>query len=486
MIETVSRAKVINFADKDERRHLILLEQAIKGLKNKRLSFPLEALPDGICTFIETLHTCYGLPRDYFAQAVITAAATALGGRYYARYKRGQYTPAILWSAVVGYPSTGKTPALKIGLQPLEAIEKSYREEYRVMREMYAKELANWQANKIGDPPDPPVSRDLIVHNSTLEALVEILERSPSLLMFNDELKGWINSMNAYRQGGDTEEWLSMWGAEMIKMNRTSKDVRFVPHPFVCVIGGIQPGVLGSLTERGMDNGFIARILWAYPDDMDCPEESDHEPSQELLGWYKRVITYLVDLPTPRTKESLPDRLFFPLSPKAKTAYKAHLNGLTRAINASDSEEVKAILGKLKTYTLRLALILHMLEIACRANPHDTESIWQGVFHPLPSMEELKEQEISLLAVERAIVLTQYYQETALKVVGRTETPVGSLPERQKIWYEALPESFNSALAYKAGAKAGISKATVGRLLSNTKISLFVKKQQGEYEKRYI
>ena len=40
-----------------------------------------------------------------------------------------------------------------------------------------------------------------------------------------------------------------------------------VPHPFLTVVGGLTPDMLTELPEgKGRDDGFMARLLFAYPD----------------------------------------------------------------------------------------------------------------------------------------------------------------------------------------------------------------------------
>jgi hypothetical protein len=83
------------------------------------------------------------------------------------------------------------------------------------------------------------------------EALAPILQANPrGLLLARDELAGWIGSFDRYANKGkasaDSANWLSMFNAENITVDRKTGFPRtiHVPRAAVCVVGGIQPAIL--------------------------------------------------------------------------------------------------------------------------------------------------------------------------------------------------------------------------------------------------
>ena len=85
--------------------------------------------------------------------------------------------------------------------------------------------------------------------DTTVERLADILnENRRGLLITKDELSGWLGSMNAYKQGGkgaDRQFWLSAHTNQPIAVDRKSlEEPVIVAHPFVSIIGGIQPELL--------------------------------------------------------------------------------------------------------------------------------------------------------------------------------------------------------------------------------------------------
>src|SRR5262249_10752080 len=78
-------------------------------------------------------------------------------------------------------------------------------------------------------------------------------------------------SMNEYKsKGSDRQFYLSAWSGAPIKVNRRNRPLPlFVPEPFLSVLGGIQPDLLGDLAEKqGRSEGFLDRILFSYPDNV--------------------------------------------------------------------------------------------------------------------------------------------------------------------------------------------------------------------------
>lgn len=118
--------------------------------------------------------------------------------------------------------------------------------------------------NSTDDPPakpDPPQAEHFVVSDTTVEALAPILQANPrGLLLARDELAGWIGSFDRYAgkggAGADSANWLSMFNAESIIVDRKTGVPRtiHVSQAAVCVTGGIQPGILQRASERNTGN----------------------------------------------------------------------------------------------------------------------------------------------------------------------------------------------------------------------------------------
>src|ERR1700676_930574 len=104
-----------------------LLEEGRPGLPD----FPLQWLPPWWRAWVsETAHGA-GAPVDYVVQALLASVAGVCGAGVLARITETWHEPLILWQALVGGPSNGKTPALEALRRPLAAVEKMMARESR-------------------------------------------------------------------------------------------------------------------------------------------------------------------------------------------------------------------------------------------------------------------------------------------------------------------------------------------------------------------
>lgn len=466
----------------DHQEEILIIEKAKQRLADQekdRLEFPVDAFPTRIQNVINVFNACYQLPKDYFGLGILTAASTVIGNNYKIEYKYKQSYAPIVYSAVVGNPGMGKTPAINICLSPIFKIEEEFRKKHKEKVEQWKQECFDnsMQPSKQKDPPKPR-QKEIIINDATTEAINHSLSNSPhGLLYYRDELAAWINSMNQYRSGSDNEFWLSNWSNVSSKINRSGKDPMFIKDPFVNVIGGIQPGILQKLTNDGKgDNGFFARILFAYPDSMRKPYESDQYPDQSVFDLYHRIIRNLNNLPSlirePQSEfeEWTIESINLQIEDTAKAYYRKWLRANTDMINETEDDAVKAIYVKMENYCLRFALIIDLLGYA-----EDKE---------LVGLEDIQQHQVGMAAIKGAIQLVDYFKRTSYKVISRLESPVNTLSPNKKAFYTELPESFTRKTAVGVGNALGLGESTVKRFLNETKF--FKKLSRGTYEKKFI
>src|SRR4051812_48560044 len=80
-----------------------------------------------------------------------------------------------------------------------------------------------------------------------------------------------------------------------------------VPHPFLSVVGGLTPDMLTTLPEKhGRDDGFLARLLFSYPERQPLPySEEGISPAVEeawddlAAALWARPMPILDGKPTP-------------------------------------------------------------------------------------------------------------------------------------------------------------------------------------------
>ena len=351
------------------------LEEAIKAHKKETGSlFPVDIFHKKIQDTLMTFFDCYGLPIDYHASSILSAVSTAIGNGYVAQYKRGQAYPVINYIAAVGPPSTGKTPGINFGYFPLQDKTERMKQEFKTILTNWEKQVYQASITK-GLSPDPePARPELIINDLTTEGVNKSMYYNPrGICVYQDELIAWIRQMTGYSTRNDTEYWLKMWNGKPHNTTRSNNSASFyIGKPFVNVVGGVQPSMLHSLSADGKrGNGFLARILFAYPEVFICPEESDIEPEAAVYDNYTKIIDFIYNLPskitTPEVVTQSPtvERIPIAMTEKGKKAYISFVNAYKGMINDNiEEEDVLSVLGKLIQYCLRLALTLEMLDFA--------------------------------------------------------------------------------------------------------------------------
>lgn len=320
--------------------------------------FPIDILPEPVRSYVETYAAALGVPPELVAVPLLVFAGATIGNRVRIRLKPGFEQRPILYAAVVAPPGSAKSPALDAARNPLDNLQAAALNAFKEALVAWEKEVA--AAKKEKKPLRPrPEPEHFFTTDATLEALAVMVAGSPGLAMVRDELVSWVKACDAYRsgRGGDRQAWLSLWAGSPLKVDRKSCDPVYVPCPVVCVVGGVQPDLLPELNdEAGRRDGFIERILWAYPDVAPA-------------GWSEAVVSeaeHLAVLALFRTLQSAwgcpTDRpgTIVGLDPNARAGWVDWYNE-NATLTAEASGLPQGISAKLPNQLARLALILHCL-----------------------------------------------------------------------------------------------------------------------------
>ena len=359
-------------------------------------SFPLEIFPKVVQDYIKGCVECLNLVPDFMGVGVLSAVASIIGNSYQIKVKEGWVERPILWIAVVGYSGVRKTPSLKMIIDPLQKIDKRLYLEYCEKKKKYdiEKELGS---------PSKPIPEQLIVGDTTIEALFPILESNPNgVLYYRDELIGWINDLTRYSKGSAEQHWLSLYSNQSIRLNRkTTEDNLRIDNPFVNVLGGIQPDVLSKLfdDDRGI-NGFTSRILFSYPSDVKRTI-SNKELHPSLIAEYDNFINRFRCMEENEKELNAP--IILPFSPEAQQVfYDWNESFINVKLNDDELPEIiKSALSKLEALMPRLALIIQFIDDL-------------GIQNVEPSQVEIQ-------ATKKAIILVNYFYINFLKVQTKVQ-----------------------------------------------------------------
>ena len=168
---------------------------------------------------------------------------------------------ARLWAALVGEPSTKKTPTLRQVARPLVRIDAQFARKYAAEKAEYDK-LSAEERKQI----DPPKKKRLRIEDTTIESAQEILRDSPQgVLSLQDELSGWFGSMDKYTAGRGVRKdrgfWLQSWNGGEYVCDRVSRGTCYVENLSVSLLGGIQPEPLREIIDETVDDELIQRLV---------------------------------------------------------------------------------------------------------------------------------------------------------------------------------------------------------------------------------
>ncbi|WP_017734060.1 DUF3987 domain-containing protein [Nafulsella turpanensis] len=432
-------------------------------------SFPVHAFPSRIQRIISELNRCLLFPVDYTGAASLAAFSAAIGNSFMLENKKGFNSGAVLYIALVGKPGVIKTHALKAILSPIDKRDGvSYKEyekrltEYEQAISMTKKER---EENNVSDLERPEWSHTL-VQDATPEALLSCLRNnSRGLLLYKDELIGWVKNFNRYSSGSEQEFWLEAWNQGTISADRKmSRGVRISP-AFITVTGTLQPAVLEELAKNSRSKvGFTDRILFAYPDGVKKESWNEKEINPDMLKEWENIINKMFDVQMTVNSRGESAPVMLPLDTDAKEILWEWVRMNTQKINTTFDERLEGVYIKLEAYSLRLSLILQLMRWACGEGSN-----------------LVVERE----SVEGALQLIEYFRGTAEKVyqVLFDSIPIDKEPVKVQNWYNKLNEQVTRKEAIANADSCDISKRTCDRLLNRK--DLFTKVGHGIYEKLY-
>lgn len=331
-------------------------------------------------------------PVEFLAAPLLSTLGSCIGTARALHLTSTWTERSALWTGIIGTPGSGKTPAMDFIVKPFLAMQAAFHDRWKAEVADYTADLAYWESQpksaKGSKPDGPPAQRKLLVTDTTLEALVAILEKNPrGVLMLRDELLGWLLSFNQYKKNGgaDRQMWLSIWSGGDFTIDRKQEDYSaFITNPFVGVTGGIQPDRLRALRD-GAEDGLVDRFLFFYPETTPKPIRDVKFP-QEHLSAYRALLERLLELPADETEDGKPVPKAIYRTQEAFDLFIARDWACKQRANLLDLAPVKNAFFKLASHAARTALILHEAQLADgvaidpgSVNPQTMESAWNIV-----------------------------------------------------------------------------------------------------------
>jgi putative DNA primase/helicase len=387
-----------------------------------------EMLPERFVGFVTTTAEQMQTPPDYLAAAVMAVAAGVVGAKAEIRPKQHDpwlVTPT-LWAALVGAPSSMKSPCLKAATRPVLAIESDLRDAYASEMQLYelerelaeekqeeakleAKALLPKDREKARDILEAaqgelsePTQRRIVVNDATVEKVGEIMKDNPTgLLLVRDELSGFVAKQS--REDTQTERafFLECFdGQNPYTYDRIGRGTIHIERCVLAIVGGIQPSRLAPLVKGAVDgtadDGFLQRFqLAVWPDLKKGWKYTDTAPDREAYAQYEAAIRALHAI-GPGTADSGPLTLQF--TTDAQDVFKAWMEDVYQRARQGDVHPVtQAYLIKLPKTVATLALLFELIDGGREA--------------------------VGLAAIERAVKWARYLESHAQRLFSVGGTP---------------------------------------------------------------
>lgn len=335
-------------------------------LSLSRREFPVEVLPYRILLFVLEVSDALLVDLAIIAGPCLATLAGCIGNRRRVILSPGTWIEsAILWIALVLPSGAKKTPALSTVLGPLQKREARELEAERKRHAAYEAEIQAWKTTPAAErgtgPEQPKAARRLLVSDITTEGLLAVHARNPlGLLLYRDELGGWLRSYNQYKgtgQGADAQTWCEMYQGTPALVDRKGAGTLSVPRAAVSILGGIQPDILRQAVRgEHLYDGVAARLLFIAPEEQ-LKQWTDETISEEAREGWRGLLEELLALRPHEDGEPID----LPITPEAKAAWVKYYNAHAQR-EAEEQGPLRSALSKLEGVTARLALVIQLAE----------------------------------------------------------------------------------------------------------------------------
>lgn len=205
--------------------------------------FPAALLGEFWGPFAIALAKSKNAPVDYVGASLITVAAALMGNSRVAVGPAWR-EPSVIWTALVGSSSSGKSPALDPFIEMVVQLE-----------------------SEAGSDPEDDDEDDVTFHidDVTAEAAALLASQNPrGLFLLKDELLHWFKSV-----GRHEGFWNSAYGARFGKVLRKTKPPIRIKRLAISILGNAQPKTLTKHIQSPENTGFTARWLYVYPNPVE-------------------------------------------------------------------------------------------------------------------------------------------------------------------------------------------------------------------------
>ena len=305
--------------------------------------FPLELLPQPWRGWVADTAIGAGAPSAYVAQALLAAVAGLCGAGAVVRLAPAWTEPLVLWQALVGRPSSGKSPALA----PVRSLLATLQEE-----------LAKGAAE--GEKPF------CLLADGAAETLASALAAAPrGVMLWRDEPSGRLAFLDD-SAAKDRSRWLEAWQAGPVVLQGARHVSRHARCPMSVLVSIRPDGLKAALghddpreedapkgKRRHDEDGLAARLLYGWPDPPPFRPIAERRAARD-----EQMLDLLRSIG--KVARSLANPLVLALdepAAKAFNAFLAELHGLLQHVEGLEA----SWMGKSSGTVARLAGVLALI-----------------------------------------------------------------------------------------------------------------------------
>jgi hypothetical protein len=297
-----------------------------------------------------------GAPADYVLQSVLAGVAAVCGAGVRVRVTPAWDEPLVLWQAVVGEPSTGKSAALAPMRRLLDLVEQERRAGDEERRAAQAGRGGAGQGGNDGEGA-PFVPSQVVASDADPVALADIVSGNPrGVLLWRDGPAAWPAGWSAAADDDDDDShrttWLAAWEAGAVTVTRPRQQVRSLPRFPVSILETIRPERLMEALRSG-DDSLATRFLFVWPgvQPYRALEVGEGSRDEEILQRLRALS---------RLARSADDPCVLAVDARGRAALDKVLAGLHAERQNVEGLEA-AWLGKSRSLIVRLAGVLELL-----------------------------------------------------------------------------------------------------------------------------
>lgn len=338
--------------------------------------FDIEFLPHALQGWVKDVSERMSVPLDFTGICALVTMAGAVNRRVfiYPKEHDKEWKEALAISgAVVALSGKLKTPTWKCFANVHVELECDWRKEheqkmaiYLPALDKYKKQVKQMRKDKASEetiaalarPAEPDPVRRLLVNDATPEKLHMIMQDCPEgLLVFRDELSGWIAEMDKEGREGEREIFLcAMNGDDPYTMDRIERGT-VTAYMSASLFGGIQPDKLIEFLNdpNNVSDGTFPRfgaVVWPDSSEMQLVDRPANENAKSK---FRQLIRTLA---ATKAKAAA-----FHFDPKTQIRFNDWLRRHNEKVAAETSSGKQSHLSKYRGLLPKIAALFQLADI---------------------------------------------------------------------------------------------------------------------------